>query len=338
MSKGKISIISIIYRVEDFLPQAIESMLRQTYSDLEIILCVGVGGDEDASLSICEDFAARDSRIKIIKRDADKGQGYARNLGLEAATGRYIGFVDGDDFIEEDMYERLLDNLIKYDADISVCGKYSDYEDASIPDRQAPVRVMTNRDSYEMLLRGNGFFFHCWDKLYKKEIFDGLTFPGGYLEDRYVIGTALYRSKRTVYDTTPLYHYRIRSDSGSRIIKMSEYNTDANTVFCAQAKEQFPELSELADATLLYDHITNIQNYLIYFKGTDEDNDEMRERYRSHLQYVRDNKNKKNPEVSKKLKLKVFMTLYMKPLLRLVTKKRVEKQKSRNEVFKRKIS
>lgn len=338
MSRGRISIISIIYRVEDYLPQAIESMISQTYKDLEIILCVGVGGDEDSSLSICESYAAKDDRIRVIKRDADKGQGYARNLGIEAATGDYIGFVDGDDFIEKDMYEKLLDNLEKYDADISVCGKFSDYENASIPDRTAPVRVMTNRDCYEMLLRGTGFFFHCWDKLYKREIFEGLSFPEGYLEDRYVIGKALYRAKKTVYDTTPLYHYRIRSDSGSRVLRMSEYNTDADAVFCAEVKELFPEFSDLADATLLYDHITNIQNYLLHFKGKDGDTDEMKERYRAHLQYVRDNKNKKNPEVSKKLRLKIFMTLYMRPLLKAVTKKRTEKRDSQNEVFKGKIS
>ncbi len=329
----KISVICMVYDVEPFIRQALESITCQTYENLEIILSVGVGDARDNCLDISKEYAAKDDRIKIITRDASKGIGHGRNEALKAVTGDYIGFVDGDDFIEPDMYEKLLDNMKKYGADVSVCGKYSEYEDKSIPDKPMPVRVLNSMEGLRMLLEGTGFFFHCWDKLYKKEIFDGLTFPYTRVEDRYVIGKTIYRAKKTVYDTTPLYHYRIRGDSQSRILMMSEYNTDASSDFCEFATKCFPELKNTADKCLMYDHITCIQNYLIYFKDSGEDSPDMKERYERHMAYVRAHKGDKNPEITSKIRLKIFMVLYMQPLLRLVTKKRVEKRKKENEVF-----
>ncbi len=321
-----ISIISIIYKVEEFLPKAIESMIAQTYENLEIILVVGIKeGQESADRKICEKYASSDQRIKIVITPA-AGTGDARNKGLDAVTGDYIGFVDGDDWVEPDMMEKLYNNLKEHDAKISVCGKFSEYEDRSEPDAPMPVMDMTPADAFEMLLRGNGFFFHCWDKLFVSSVFEGLRFPDDrYLEDRYVIDKALARAGRIVYDNTPLYHYRVRGNSLSRVKDMAEYNTDADTEFCAFACSIAPSLKDLADVFLLYDHLTCIQNYLLYFKGQESDSAHMQNKYREHMDYVRTEGKRinKNPEAGTSLKVKRLLAIYAPALLKSITKRHV---------------
>ncbi len=333
MNREKISVICIIYRVEPYLRQCLDSILAQTYRELEIILVVGTSQKEDGSLAIAKEYAEKDGRIRLVITPA-KGTGDARNNGLQAVTGDLIGFVDGDDYIEPDMFEHLAENLRKHEADIAVCGKYSEYEDAapskagqenpgtlrSVPDVQRPLREMEKKDAFEMILRNDGFFFHCWDKLFRAELFSGMSFPTDrYLEDRYVIGNVIGRAEKIVYDTKPLYHYRVRSDSLSRVYTMSEYTAHADTEFCDYVKEVTPELANLADSTLMYDHITCIQNYLLYFKGTERDTEEMREKRKGHLSYIREHLFVKNPELSFKVRFKGFLALYAGWLLKALT-------------------
>ncbi len=322
----KISIISIIYNVEEFLPKAIESMISQTYKNLEIILVVGVKeGRETGDMAICEKYANQDPRIKLVVTPA-RGTGDARNKGLDAVTGEYIGFVDGDDWAEPEMFERLYVNLKEHNARLSVCGKYSEYEDRSEAVAQTPVRDMEPKDAFEMILRGTGFFFHCWDKLFEAEVFNGLRFPDDrYLEDRYVIDKAIARAERIVYDTTPLYHYRVRGDSLSRVKDMAEYNTDADTEFCDFACDIAPNLRNLADSFLLYDHLTCIQNYLLYFKEQDTDSERMKGRYMEHIEYVRGagRSIRNNPEIGRSLRIKRLLALYAPWLLTALTRRHV---------------
>ena len=116
--KPLISVIVPIYNVEKYLPQCIESILRQTYTNLEIILVDD--GSPDSCPQICDDYAAKDSRIKVIHQ-ANSGVSAARNSGLKIAKGKYIGFIDGDDYIEPDMYEYLYNLITVYEGNISVC-------------------------------------------------------------------------------------------------------------------------------------------------------------------------------------------------------------------------
>ncbi len=327
-NRPKISIISIIYDVARFLPKAIDSIISQTYENLEIILVVGEKeGKDTGDLKICNEYAAKDQRIKLVVTPA-KGTGDARNKGLDAATGEYIGFVDGDDWAEKDMFEKLLSNLISHDAGISICGKFSEYDDRSEPDEKLPIREMDTAESFEMLLRGNGFFFHCWDKLFRAEIFDNLRFPDDrYLEDRYVIDKAIKRAGKIVYDTTPLYHYRVRGDSLSRVKDMAEYNTEADTQFAAYAVSEAPSLKNLADSFLLYDHLTCIQNYLLYYKGRPENTERMQNKYKEHMEYVKKagKEIQGNPEIGRSLRIKRYLALYAPVVLTFITRKHVEK-------------
>ena len=328
MSKSgpKISVISIIYDVEKYLPKAIESIMDQTYENLEIILVAGEGKKPTKDVEICEGYAAKDQRIKLVVTPA-KGTGDARNKGLDAATGEYIGFVDGDDWAEPDMFERLYDNLISHKARVAVCGKYSEYDDRSEADAALEARDMSASESFEMILRGTGFFFHCWDKLFDAALFDGVRFPDDrYLEDRYVIGRVLQDAGRIVYDPAPLYHYRVRGNSLSRVKDMAEYNVDADTEFCEMACSVDPSLKNLSDSFLLYDHLTCIQNYLLYFKGRETDTSHMQDRYKEHMKYVKDigKRIAGNREIGRSLRIKRYMALFAPGLLTAVTRRHVE--------------
>ena len=114
-----ISIIVPVYNVEKYLSRCLDSILVQTYRDFELILVDD--GSTDRSGAICDEYASRDERIKLI-RQSNQGLSVARNVGLDAARGDYIGFVDSDDYIHPETYQILLDALLKYDADLSVCG------------------------------------------------------------------------------------------------------------------------------------------------------------------------------------------------------------------------
>ena len=121
----KISIIVPVYNVEKYLEKCVRSILAQTFTDFELILVDD--GSPDSSGAMCDQFAEQDQRVKVIHKE-NGGLSDARNAGIEIATGEYLGFVDSDDYIADDMYELLYTNIVK-DADLSICGIYDVYEE-----------------------------------------------------------------------------------------------------------------------------------------------------------------------------------------------------------------
>ena len=113
-----ISVIVPVYNIEGYLGKCIDSIIAQTYKDLEIILVDD--GSSDHCGAICDKYAKKDNRIKVIHKP-NGGLSDARNHGIEAATGSYLGFVDGDDYIEPQMYEKLHNALVENDAEMSIC-------------------------------------------------------------------------------------------------------------------------------------------------------------------------------------------------------------------------
>ena len=148
-----------------------------------------------------------------------------------------------------------------------------------------------------------------------------------------MIGGVLKAAGRVVYDTVPLYHYRVRGNSLSRVKDMAEHNVDADTVFCEMACGEDASLADLADSFLLYDHLTCIQNYLLYFRGRETDSPHMQERYREHLKYVKDigRRLRGNKEIGRSLRIKRYMALYAPQLLAAVTRRHVEQLAQTNK-------
>ena len=132
MNKELISVIIIAYNVENYIGKCLESVINQTYTNLEIIIVDDASTDKTSD--ICIEYQKKDDRIKYVKHKNNHGQAIARNTGLDNATGEYISFVDSDDFILPDYYELLYNNLQTTNADISICNfKYVNEDEDYIP-------------------------------------------------------------------------------------------------------------------------------------------------------------------------------------------------------------
>ena len=212
----KISIIVAVYNIESYLRRCLDSVVAQTYRDLEIIL---VDGSTDKSSAICDEYAEKDNRIKVL-HGKDNGLSDARNAGLLIATGDFIGFIDGDDFIEPEMYELMLGAMIEHKADIAVCryrqiSEVSDIENPATSneictfDRSEALDIYISEDKKYRIVGS------VWSKLFTREVINGLEFAvGKTAEDIMYTTMALCQARRVVYVDKYLYNYIVdRKDS-----------------------------------------------------------------------------------------------------------------------------
>lgn len=204
----KISIIIPVYNVEKYLRECLESISNQTYKNLEIILIED--GTKDNSGIICDEYAKKDSRIKVIHQK-NMGLSGARNTGLKNSTGDFITFVDSDDFIDNKMLEIMLLALKENDADIVEGGTiFCDENGKYIKENTLnKIKIYENEYQIEKLLMNKDITTTSWGKLYKKELLKNFEFPlGKYHEDTFTTYKFLHLSKKTIVLNQSFYHYR----------------------------------------------------------------------------------------------------------------------------------
>jgi len=210
-SKPCISIIVPVYNVEKYLKKCIDSILKQTFRDFELILVDD--GSTDHSGKICDDYEKKDSRICVVHKE-NEGLSSARNKGIAIAQGDYLGVVDSDDFIAPDMYEVLYRNLIKENADLSVCGMYDCYVGQKCKINEPYYKVLDTQEAIKFVFEGKTVGASACDKLYKKEIFASIRYPEGKLsEDAFIIVEVLMVCKKVVFTSEQKYYYRHRAES-----------------------------------------------------------------------------------------------------------------------------
>lgn len=216
-----ISIIVPVYNVDKYLSTCIDSIINQTYKNLEIILVDD--GSTDNCGKICDMYKTIDSRIKVIHKK-NGGLSDARNKGIDMSTGKYIGLVDSDDYIHPQMYEILYSNMVKYNGDIVVCNyvKYESYDFYAYQNIDDKVEIYNNIDSLDLVFgEKEGQCITPWNKIYNRNIFKNLRFEVGKIyEDKLISHRILYTSKRTIFIPNILYFYRQRKGSLSH----SEFN------------------------------------------------------------------------------------------------------------------
>ena len=223
-----ISVIVSIYNVENYVEKSIRSIQNQTYKNLEIILVDD--GATDNSGKICDEFAKKDSRIKVVHKK-NGGLSSARNEGTKVATGEYIAFVDGDDWIDESMYEDMLRAMQTYDADIAICN-YKEISKKGIRDTSSDeITVFEGRETLKVFVEEDENYQiqnAAWNKLYKRSLMGELRFPEGKLFEDIVYTTKLLAgSKRAVYTNKAYYNYIFdRSDSIMNSKKVERLLTD----------------------------------------------------------------------------------------------------------------
>ena len=220
----KITVIVPVYNVENYLQQCLDSLLAQTYKNLEII--VVNDGSTDNSGNICQEYVQKDNRIIYIETE-NSGQSAARNLGLDRMTGSYVTFVDSDDWVEQDYVEVLYKKLMEYQADIAVANYYSYNESEGmyyfhIFGDSYYEKVYDNVSIFENLYESSEMksfaLISVWGTLYRADLFNHLRFDKGKLgEDGYLNQKIYLLAKKTVYLNKGLYAYRQREGSSSRI-------------------------------------------------------------------------------------------------------------------------
>lgn len=215
-----VSVVVPVYNVEKYLDRCLDSIVNQSYERIEIILVND--GSTDSSLDICKSYKNKDLRIKIINQK-NGGLSCARNSGLQKATGKYIVFVDSDDYVSFDYVNILYRSIVRYGSDIAVCG-YSDiYADEKEPRNY--IKKLNKTSYIEMSgVEAMADFFSfdslggvmAWNKMYKTSIFKNnkIIFPVGKIhEDNFTTYKLYYHSSSVIYIDKPLYYYQKRFDS-----------------------------------------------------------------------------------------------------------------------------
>lgn len=218
MDQSLIQVIVPIYNVKDYIKPCLDSILRQTYSNLEIILIND--GSTDGVEQILDEYASKDSRIKVISQE-NLGLQAARNKGLDNCTGEYISFIDSDDVISDDFYTMMHKAISQTNSDIQICSfkflytNKNDLNDISnlgdAKQLKFKNRVVNNGDEYlEYDIYSNFGYVMVMPKLYKRDVWEDLRFPlGKHHEDECVIAEVLH-NRRIVEIDDKLYYYRRR--------------------------------------------------------------------------------------------------------------------------------
>jgi glycosyltransferase involved in cell wall biosynthesis len=238
MANSLISIIIPVYKVEKYLDRCVESVVNQTYKNLEIILVDD--GSPDNCPTMCDEWAKKDNRIKVIHKE-NGGVSSARNVGLDNATGEYIAFVDSDDYIKKETYKELLNLTITYNADVVICNfeKVFEVEHIKLEEDDCGVekiKVYEGENRFNVL---NDFYVQTtvpWGKMYKKNIFNKIRYPKSRVhEDEFVVHQYLYETQKIVYTSKKLYYYLKRKNSIMDGVK-SVYKKKNLDPFCARIK------------------------------------------------------------------------------------------------------
>ena len=212
----ELSIIVPIYKVEKYLDECIQSILGQTFTDFELILVDD--GSPDACPQMCDAIAEQDSRVRVIHQK-NGGLSAARNTGIEAARGNWLGFVDSDDFVAPDFYEKLYNAAVNAGADCAVCSVQLTHEDGSRMDTPPQWNAYGGGYTGKEILKtitwqNNAPYLVAWNKLYRREVFRTLRYPVGRInEDVFVFAELFDTIKKVACVEQPLYFYRQRKDS-----------------------------------------------------------------------------------------------------------------------------
>lgn len=268
MIESLISVIVPIYKVERYLDKCINSIINQTYKNLEIILVDD--GSPDKCSQMCDEWATKDSRIIVIHKD-NGGLSDARNVGLDIASGEYISFVDSDDYIHPEMISILYDVIVKTEANIVQCDfrkvKDNEYVDANINSYE--IFTFNTEQALESLIKETPLKQVVWNKLYKKEIFNELRFEVGKVnEDDFFTYQAFAISNKVSYINKELYYYLLRESSimGQQFNIKRLDGLEARFRRYEFIKEKYPNLSGL-DKKVLWFYIIYITQLILLSKN-----------------------------------------------------------------------
>lgn len=286
--KPKISIIVPVYNVEKYLNRCVDSIINQTYENLEIILVND--GSTDKSSEICDMYSKRDNRIKVIHKK-NGGLSSARNAGLDIASGLYIGFVDSDDWISNDMYEHLYSIIEEYECDIAKCDAL--YTRATSINNKTTekqkIEVIKDDEAIKKLLETSTMLSVC-KRLYKASLFIGVRFPHGKINEDFVPSYNLFKkSNFIVISNLKKYYYYMREGSITKSgLSEKDFDyIDACDEIIKLVSNDYPQFLELAKQRRYRANFTLLAK-LAYF-GSAPNNTNIEEQQKTLLKEIRKN-------------------------------------------------
>lgn len=209
-----VSIIVPVYKVEKYLSKCIDSLINQTYKNIEIILVDD--GSPDNCGKICDEYASKDERIKVIHKE-NEGLSAARNDGMDICTGEYVTFVDSDDYISYSFCEDLMNAINENNADIAICNikKFIDGESVKEEKIDLETKVYTFKETIYNLISLGDYYDCAWGKIYSKKVLEGLYFPVGRIWEDSATTYKLYHkaNKVAVINAKHYYYLTKRADS-----------------------------------------------------------------------------------------------------------------------------
>ena len=318
MTKELISIIVPVYNVEKYLKKCVDSIVNQTYKNLEIILVDD--GATDNSGKICDELVELDNRIKVYHKK-NGGLSDARNYGVERATGDYIGFVDSDDYIDAEMYEKLYEAIKKENVDVAECNLKIVYpEKTDLFTDQKYYQICNKQEYLEEYLKIEKIFGSACVRLTKADIARKLKFPVGKLyEDTYYAYDLIGIVDKYVIVDNPYYNYLMRENSitnakfNPRIFDLIEIVEKFHT----NVYKNYPSLKEAADCRKMYAYFSVLNSILL------EEDFKNNSFYKQIIDYFKEEYTKllRNKYITRNRKLSILLikfsiNLYRKVLLR----------------------
>ena len=205
MGSPQISIIIPVYNAEKYIHRCIDSVISQTFTDFECILIDDCSSD--GSPKICDDYAKRDKRIKVIHKTHNEGSSLARKIGLENSTSEYVMYIDSDDWIDNDMLEKLYSQAVSQDYDIVYCDYYFHDILGDTEYKKMPHLTDDFVNNIRLSVLGKDGSM-VWNKLVKRGIYEKIIFPkSSYAEDRYITAQVFFYSRKITYVNFAPYHY-----------------------------------------------------------------------------------------------------------------------------------
>ena len=256
-----LSVIVPVYNVEEYLPTCIESILNQTFKDFEVILVDD--GSTDESGQICDEYAKKDERVKVIHKE-NGGLSDARNVGLLSSKGKYIAFVDGDDFIIETAFEKLMRKITIYDAEIVVGNEVRYISDSK------KIKPKKRHLSTELVYTGIEFMKLCMEQgamylgvpynIYKRSLIidNNLFFKKGILhEDLLWTPLVFLKANKVVYEDIDFYMHRIRQGSITQSVDKTKNGIDIINS-CYELSEEFDKIDDVMARMVLNDFLVTM--------------------------------------------------------------------------------
>lgn len=287
-----VSVIVPVYNVKDYLSRCVRSILDQSISDMEIILVDD--GSTDGSAALCDALQATDNRIRVIHQ-VNQGLGPARNSGLNIAMGKYVSFVDSDDWIERNTYEVLIHSMERNNCSVATCGR-------KIVDDGNCLKMVYCSNS-EKVLTGSEIIGHyllqadmnmsACDKLFERSLFSDIRFPSGFVsEDIVPIYEVLKRVDKIVLTGKPFYNYYCRPGSLSHTIQFTKKRMGQllySTQVAEDVKKNYSNLDEQADY-YVYDALISTWRNILRSNCTGEEKRQVRDRFKGNYRKILQNK------------------------------------------------